>query len=139
VLLICCAQAGGIMSKRERLDLRDQAREMFMHGYRNYITQVSTPQRRRADAPARRHTSFCAKLSQAFPKDELKPLSCKGEDSFGGVQLTLIDSLDTLAVVGDAVEFERASRYLGAHLTMDCAKSEPNCVCVLPPQGSTSS
>ena len=87
---ICCLFGlVGCISTRERWELRERAREMFMHGYRNYITK-------------------------AFPKDELKPMSCKGEDTFGGVQLTLIDSLDTLAVIGDAAEFERAARYLGS-------------------------
>ena len=29
-------------------------------------------------------------------KDSLRPISCDGEDSFGGIGLTLIDSLTTL-------------------------------------------
>lgn len=34
----------------------------------------------------------------AFPKDDLRPISCRGKDSQGGIALTLIDSLDTLIV-----------------------------------------
>ena len=84
----------GSMSTKERLELREKSREMFMHGYTNY-------------------------LKNAFPRDELKPLTCVGEDTFGGLQLTLIDSLDTLAVMGDIKEFERATRYVSEHLILD--------------------
>ncbi|KAI9024670.1 glycoside hydrolase [Hyaloraphidium curvatum] len=45
--------------------------------------------------------AFGAYLQHAYPKDELRPLSCAGEDNFGGTQATLIDSLDTLAVLGE--------------------------------------
>jgi mannosidase alpha-like ER degradation enhancer 2 len=34
----------------------------------------------------------------AFPKDDLRPISCRGRNSQGGIALTLIDSLDTLIV-----------------------------------------
>jgi len=84
----------GGMSITERLHLRDQAREMFMHGYKSYI-------------------------KHAFPRDELKPLSCDGEDTFGGLQLTLVDSLDTLAIMGDHDEFMRATRFVGKKLQLD--------------------
>ncbi|KAJ1976781.1 Alpha-mannosidase I mns4, partial [Dimargaris verticillata] len=47
--------------------------DMFFHGFNNY-------------------------MEHAFPKDELKPLSCGGVDTLGGYALTLIDSLDTIAV-----------------------------------------
>lgn len=47
--------------------------DMFHHGWSNYM----------------RH---------AFPKDDLRPLSCRGKNSQGGIGLTLIDALDTLLV-----------------------------------------
>jgi len=64
--------------------LRDEARDMFRHGYDSY-------------------------LFHAGQKDELRPLSCDGrghvhrtrgtlDDSLGGYRLTLIDSLDMLAL-----------------------------------------
>jgi mannosidase alpha-like ER degradation enhancer 2 len=47
--------------------------------------------------------------ASAFPHDELKPLSCCGDSSFyGGLSLTMLDVLDTLAVVGDATNFTLA-------------------------------
>lgn len=66
-------------------EFRNEAREMFTHAYESYI-------------------------KHAYPADELMPLSCKGryrdsevnrgdvDDSLGNFSLTLIDSIDTLAV-----------------------------------------
>lgn len=71
---------------------------MFFHGYHSYMTH-------------------------AFPADELMPLSCKGrfrerkgrgrgdiDDVLGNFSLTLVDSLDTLVIMDDLDEFERAIR-----------------------------
>ncbi|CAD6188692.1 unnamed protein product [Caenorhabditis auriculariae] len=75
--------------------LKQQAYEMFMHGYRSY-------------------------MDYAYPADELMPLSCKGrvrgvtpsrgdvDDSLGNFSLTLIDALDTLVVLSEFDEFEKA-------------------------------
>ncbi|XP_045195747.2 ER degradation-enhancing alpha-mannosidase-like protein 3 [Mercenaria mercenaria] len=64
--------------------------------------------------------AYGAYMKHAFPADELMPLSCKGryrgsepsrgdvDDSLGNFTLSLIDSLDTLAVMGDIPEFEKA-------------------------------
>jgi Glycosyl hydrolase family 47 len=46
---------------------------MFMFGFRGYM----------------RH---------AFPRDDLRPLSCRGHDTQGGFGNTLVDVLDTLVV-----------------------------------------
>ena len=82
------------MTRHEREELRLEAKRMFYHGYNSY-------------------------MEHAFPWDELKPLSCKGrrwdrrhrgdlDDTLGGFSMTLIDSLDMLAVVGDFEEFRNA-------------------------------
>jgi mannosidase alpha-like ER degradation enhancer 2 len=79
---------------------------MFGHAYNNYLTL-------------------------AFPHDELLPLECKGTDSLGGYSLTLVDSLDTLAVLTDCYifdikqgqilgfrkEFEFAVEWISEHLS----------------------
>jgi ER degradation enhancer, mannosidase alpha-like 2 len=49
--------------------------------------------------------AYVSYMRHAFPKDELKPLSCSGTDHFGGYSVTLIDALDTLAVMGFKEEF----------------------------------
>ena len=88
--------------------MRETVREMFTHAYDGY-------------------------MRYAFPHDELKPLSRTWTDSlvelgnaqhvtragYTGVALTLIDSLDTLAVLGNATEFARGVRWVGAHVSFD--------------------
>nr|XP_060622284.1 ER degradation-enhancing alpha-mannosidase-like protein 1 [Anolis sagrei ordinatus] len=79
-----------------RAQLRDAARGMFAFGYDNY-------------------------MEHAFPQDELNPIECRGRgpdtadpsnlninDVLGNYSLTLIDALDTLAVMGNSSEFQKA-------------------------------
>ncbi|OCT85742.1 ER degradation enhancing alpha-mannosidase like protein 1 L homeolog isoform X1 [Xenopus laevis] len=81
-----------------RKEMREMARGMFSFGYDNY-------------------------MKYAFPEDELNPILCRGRgpdhgdpsnlninDVLGNYSLTLIDALDTLAVMGNATEFHRAVR-----------------------------
>lgn len=94
------------MSREERLQLREEARDMFYHAYRAY-------------------------MENAYPADELMPLSCAGrykgltpsrgdiDDSLGNFSLTLIDSLDTLVVLGDLEEFEHAIRLVIKDVSFD--------------------
>ncbi|XP_077386701.1 ER degradation-enhancing alpha-mannosidase-like protein 1 [Festucalex cinctus] len=76
--------------------MKEKAREMFYFGYDNY-------------------------MKYAFPKDELNPIDCEGRgpdvhnpsnininDVLGNYSLTLIDVLDTLLVLGNVTEFQRA-------------------------------
>ncbi|CAG5100212.1 Oidioi.mRNA.OKI2018_I69.XSR.g16895.t1.cds [Oikopleura dioica] len=81
----------------EELSLyKEKARAMFYHGYENY-------------------------MSHAFPLDELDPIGCAGRgpdlqkpenininDVLGNYSLTLIDSMDTLALLGDKESFRSA-------------------------------
>ena len=53
------------------------------------------------------HHAYSGYLAHAYPYDELRPLSCDGVDTWGSYSLTLIDALDTLAVVGNYTEFVR--------------------------------
>ncbi|KAK9708768.1 hypothetical protein K7432_009418 [Basidiobolus ranarum] len=84
------------ITEKRRIELRDKAKEMFYHGFNNYMTH-------------------------GFPLDELNPLNCSGRgrdkkdpnnihvnDVLGEYTLTLIDSLDTLALLGDQKGFEEA-------------------------------
>lgn len=79
--------------KKTKQQLRLEVQEMIHHAYDNY-------------------------MQNAYPGDELMPLSCQGrvrgmtssrgdiDDALGNFALTLIDSLDTLAVMGDLDRFE---------------------------------
>eukprot|EP01134_Creolimax_fragrantissima_P001377 CFRG1377T1 len=93
-------------TREERIALSEEVREMFAHAFNGYI-------------------------EYAHPADELKPLSCtprsRREDDFrgdvdrcmGNYSLTLIDSLDTLAVMGDIELFYRAIDVVATTVTFD--------------------
>ncbi|XP_035212115.1 ER degradation-enhancing alpha-mannosidase-like protein 2 [Stegodyphus dumicola] len=53
------------------------------------------------------HHAYDHYLKSAFPYDELQPISCRGMDTWGSFSLTLIDALDTLAVMKNYTEFRR--------------------------------
>uniref|UniRef100_U5ES93 alpha-1,2-Mannosidase n=1 Tax=Corethrella appendiculata TaxID=1370023 RepID=U5ES93_9DIPT len=83
------------MSNKERNELKEEAKEMFYHAYHAY-------------------------MKSAYPADELMPLTCSGrrrgitesrgdmDDILGNFSMTLVDTLDTLVILGDLEEFEHA-------------------------------
>ena len=86
---------------------RDKTKEMFYHGYNHY-------------------------MQHAYPLDELNPIQCVGRgpdrhhpdnwninDVLGGFSVTLLDTLGTLAILGNQTEFERAVNLVIDHLTFD--------------------
>ncbi|XP_059383312.1 ER degradation-enhancing alpha-mannosidase-like protein 2 isoform X1 [Carassius carassius] len=66
---------------------RDRIKSMFYHAYNSY-------------------------LDNAYPYDELRPLTCDGQDTWGSFSLTLIDALDTLLILGNHTEFQRVATLL---------------------------
>lgn len=111
LVIFCCVIATEnekptAMSDVERESLKEEARDMFYHAYRAY-------------------------MDNAYPADELMPLSCQGryrgvqpsrgdiDDTLGNYSLTLIDTLDTLAVLGDLEEFEHAVQLIIQDVSFD--------------------
>ncbi|KAJ8669869.1 hypothetical protein QAD02_001128 [Eretmocerus hayati] len=94
------------MSREERDTLKQESRDMFYHAYQAY-------------------------MNHAYPADELMPLSCKGrfrgsepdrgdiDSTLGNFSLTLVDTLDTLVVMGDIGEFEKAVKLVIRDVTFD--------------------
>ncbi|GLV35463.1 ER degradation enhancer mannosidase alpha-like 1 [Carabus blaptoides fortunei] len=76
------------------IKFREEVRDMFQHAYDSY-------------------------LKYAYPYDELRPLSCDGIDTWGSYSLTLIDALDTLAIMGNYTEFQRVVDILTAKENFD--------------------
>ncbi|KAM6980058.1 ER degradation-enhancing alpha-mannosidase-like protein 1 [Aplochiton taeniatus] len=87
--------------------MKDMAKEMFYFGYENY-------------------------MKYAFPEDELNPIDCEGRgpdvlnpsnininDVLGNYSLTLIDTLDTLLVLGNVSEFHRAVKLVIETVSFD--------------------
>eukprot|EP00039_Didymoeca_costata_P007976 m.106193 g.106193 ORF g.106193 m.106193 type:complete len:796 (-) comp13899_c0_seq1:126-2513(-) len=82
------------MSKQERQSLAVEVKELFHHGFDAY-------------------------MKYAYPADELMPLTCQGrvrgvtssrgdiDDALGRFSLTLVDTLDTLVVLGEEESFLR--------------------------------
>ncbi|RWR80960.1 alpha-mannosidase I MNS4 isoform X1 [Cinnamomum micranthum f. kanehirae] len=97
ILLQREAVADGV-SPAEAKQLRDEVREMFYHSFNGYF-------------------------QHAFPLDELRPLTCTGEDSLGGYALTLIDSLDALAILGDREQFTAAVEWISKNLKFNIDKT----------------
>ncbi|XP_061662712.1 ER degradation-enhancing alpha-mannosidase-like protein 2 isoform X5 [Syngnathoides biaculeatus] len=90
VLLACvCVSTAGYHQFTEEMmhDIRQRIKGMFYHAYNAY-------------------------LDNAFPYDELRPLTCDGQDTWGSFSLTLIDALDTLLVLGNQTEFQRVASLL---------------------------
>uniref|UniRef100_A0A0E0JPC8 alpha-1,2-Mannosidase n=1 Tax=Oryza punctata TaxID=4537 RepID=A0A0E0JPC8_ORYPU len=96
-LLPGAAVADGVTPSEARR-LRDEVKDMFYHAFDGY-------------------------MQHAFPLDELRPLSCQGEDSLGGYALTLIDSLDTLALLGDKERFDAAVEWVSKNVRFDINKT----------------
>lgn len=80
--------------KKELIVLREEVRSMFDYAYSGYLTH-------------------------AYPYDELRSLSCDGFDTWGSFSLTLIDALDTLAVMGNFTEFRRVAEIIGARISFE--------------------
>lgn len=60
-------------------------------------------------------------LKYATDYDELMPISCSGMNTWGTFSLSLIDALDTLAILGNRTEFQRVAQHL-----IDTASFETN-------------
>lgn len=58
-------------------------------------------------------------LDHAKDYDELRPITCDGVDTWGSYSLTLIDALDTLAVMGNFTEFRRVVSVLEKKINFD--------------------
>uniref|UniRef100_A0AC35TYK7 Alpha-1,2-Mannosidase n=1 Tax=Rhabditophanes sp. KR3021 TaxID=114890 RepID=A0AC35TYK7_9BILA len=90
-LLITTANA---FSQTQKDEYRTKVKDMFSHAYNAY-------------------------LDHAYPYDELKPLTCKGQDTWGKFKLTLIDSLSTNMILGNYTEFHRVVNLILESVTTD--------------------
>jgi len=95
ILIFINIHSYGMTIKRKN-ELKEKTKEMIYHAFNGY-------------------------MKYGFPEDELYPVTCKGRtrdysnpdnyginDVLGNFTLTLIDSLDTLAVIGDKKTFSDA-------------------------------
>ncbi|XP_036758373.2 ER degradation-enhancing alpha-mannosidase-like protein 2 isoform X1 [Manis pentadactyla] len=77
------------------------------------------PARYRERVKAMFYHAYDSYLENAFPYDELRPLTCDGHDTWGSFSLTLIDALDTLLILGNVSEFQRVVEVLQDNIDFD--------------------
>ncbi|XP_054654959.1 ER degradation-enhancing alpha-mannosidase-like protein 2 isoform X1 [Dunckerocampus dactyliophorus] len=92
--VVSAAAASHQLTEQDMHDVRQRIKGMFYHAYNSY-------------------------LDNAFPYDELRPLTCDGQDTWGSFSLTLIDALDTLLVLGNQTEFQRVASLLQDTVNFD--------------------
>ena len=84
-----------MFTKELKREGKKLALDMFYHGYDNY-------------------------MQNAFPDDELRPISCQGDNEmFGGLALSLIDSIDMRGIAGNATAFTAALWKIVDHVDFD--------------------
>ena len=54
----------------------------------------------------------------AWGKDTLKPVSKKGDDNFLGMAITMVDSLDTMLIMGLNDEFNSARDWIATNMKL---------------------
>lgn len=77
-------------------------------------------QRRESVKAGMRH-AWAGYKKYAWGRDEVKPLSNRGQDNWGGMGVTLVDSLDTLWLMGMKEEFAEARDWVAKSLSFDRA------------------
>ncbi|KAL1427586.1 hypothetical protein MTO96_017285 [Rhipicephalus appendiculatus] len=98
ILLLSCMIIPHVSSEKfsdHKLGVyRSRVLEMFQHAYDGY-------------------------MKYAYPYDELRPLSCDGVDTWGSFSLTLIDALDTLAIMGNYTEFRKVAAMIAENINFN--------------------
>jgi Glycosyl hydrolase family 47 len=92
--------------------------------------QITDELRQKSDDLARVRREYVKKMMQtawkgyvdnAFGMDEIKPASARGDNSWGGFGVTLVDTLDSLWLMGMKDEFWQARDWVRDHLKHDKA------------------
>ena len=63
--------------------------------------------------------AFEGYMRYGFPSDDLRPISCTSSNSQGGIALTLLDSLDTLYLLGKTAALRKAVLFVSKSLNFD--------------------
>lgn len=84
--------------------------QVYEYGEEEDVCVVAR-QRREQVVQAMKH-AWDSYEKYAWGKDELKPLSGTGEDTFNAIALTIIDSMDTLYIMGLEDRYRAAKEYL---------------------------
>lgn len=124
--------AAVLVTATERAALRERVRGMYFHAFDTYMVRYGCCSCGDCGAGGG-PTAHCTPPTQthAFPADEIMPLSCCGrvrgvaqprgdiDDAMGLYAMTLIDALDTLAVMGEYDRFAQAIQLVIRNVTFD--------------------
>jgi mannosyl-oligosaccharide alpha-1,2-mannosidase len=72
---------------------------------------------RRTHVRAAMEHAWISYKKYAFGQDELLPISASSRNNWGGMGVTLVDSLDTLWLMGMKTEFKEATEWVRDHLS----------------------
>ena len=86
---------------------------------------ATTPAARRAAVRAAAAHSWAGYVRWAWGQDELAPVSRVGYETFCGIGITLLDSLDTLYLMGFDAEFGRAREWVAGSLNFSATAGCP--------------
>ena len=78
--------------------------------------------RRQAQVKAAMQHAWSNYVKYAFGHDELMPRSLRGKDPFGGLGATILDSLDTLWLMGMQEEYQQARDWVANDLNFTRCK-----------------
>ncbi|XP_054639598.1 ER degradation-enhancing alpha-mannosidase-like protein 1 [Dunckerocampus dactyliophorus] len=114
-----CARVKGEPPKRSYLSFFDGHKDDYVRRYSSFSDALKEAMKEKAKGMF--YFGYDNYMKYAFPKDELNPIDCEGRgpdvqnpsnvninDVLGNYSLTLIDSLDTLLVLGNVTEFQSA-------------------------------
>ena len=104
------------------LHCRAEAKDMFMFAFQNYLEHAFPKVGPSASACWHMRHVQQADAECMCVQDDLRPLSCTGSESQGGIALTLIDALDTLLLVGEPHVLRLSAAWLGSNLSLHVDK-----------------
>ncbi|KAK5872585.1 hypothetical protein PBY51_013269 [Eleginops maclovinus] len=114
-----CAKVGKESPERSYLSFFDSNKDEYSRRYGSFPDTLKTKMKHMAKEMF--YFGYDNYMKYAFPEDELNPIDCEGRgpdvlnpsnininDVLGNYSLTLIDTLDTLLVLGNVTEFQKA-------------------------------
>ncbi|XRB04595.1 alpha-1,2-Mannosidase [Pycnococcus provasolii] len=82
------------------------------HVTRNGTVALDDAAALRAEALHTFHASWTAYKELAYPMDALDPSTCSGQNEYGGLAMTALDSLDMLLLADRAHDFDEVSQHV---------------------------
>ncbi|KAM7268977.1 hypothetical protein ACFE04_024474 [Oxalis oulophora] len=111
----CLRQSHGIVQQPKANEINLRSWDVIRQKALNNANPISIERRNKVrDAMLHAWNSY---ETYAWGRDELQPQTKDGVDSFGGLGATLVDSLDTLYIMGLDEQFKRAREILGGLLS----------------------